>query len=453
MDGMRFESPLEIADHLNKYFATVGSSSQMSPEETSQAASNCPPLDGFSPTPLIPPLVIPPCKPDDVMRLISELDGETLDIHGVHTAYLKDGSKLLAPLLFHLINLSLESSTFPDLLKIARVVPIYKKGARTDASNYRPISILPLISKLFEKYVDEHLRLHLDANNLWNQNQFGFRKGMSTLYALLRLVERISTSFSAKQMGVGFFIDVKKAFDSVNHSRLLSKLPQFGITGPLLSWFASYLRNRRQYVDSPLGPSQQELVLAGVPQGSVLGPLLFNLYVNDLPQVLKTMWPSLFADDTSLFAFSRSLPDLVQRCVDDLKEVELWFKANYLQPNAAKSSSLFFISRALQAHHHFTFPEIVFDGALLDTTPTAKFLGFHLTSSLSWSDHISSLLKKLGRFSGLFFLLKQNLPTAALLSLYNSLVLPHFADGIEIWGSSDPSTSNLRPFSSSKKSL
>eukprot|EP00733_Pompholyxophrys_punicea_P000411 Pompholyxophrys_punicea_v1_NODE_112_length_3406_cov_30.176067.p1 type:complete len:341 gc:universal NODE_112_length_3406_cov_30.176067:1306-284(-) len=338
---------------------------------------------------------------------------------GIHTVFLKHGSHHLAPVIAYLINISLQTSQFPDLLKVARLVPIYKKGNRDDTSNYRPLSILPLLSKLFEKYVDTHVRAHMDYHKLWTNSQYGFRRGLSAVMALAQLSERIIQSFSKKLFGFGFFIDVTKAFDSVNHARLLEKLSLYGITGPLLDWFQSYLRGRLQFVVSSAGPSQQALVLAGVPQGSVLGPLLFIIYINDLPGVLETMWPSIFADDTNMFSFSSSLSSLARGCSADLEAVERWFKVNFLRPSANKSHSLFFISPALRSSLKPDIPIFEFDGSPLVSSCSTKFLGIYFNSSLTWTDHLEFLLKKLTRFSGLFYLLRPYVPTHALLTLFH----------------------------------
>eukprot|EP00733_Pompholyxophrys_punicea_P000681 Pompholyxophrys_punicea_v1_NODE_229_length_2670_cov_9.980880.p2 type:complete len:204 gc:universal NODE_229_length_2670_cov_9.980880:931-320(-) len=187
----------------------------------------------------------------------------------------------------------------------------------------------------------------METHDLWCKHQYGFRKGFNTTMALIRLYENALSNISDKRLGVGVFIDIKKAFDSVNHKLLLQKLPKYGIKGQVLEWLTSYLCNRTQFVMTPDGPTPLSTVLSGVPQGSILGPLLFNIFVNDLPESLCSMWPSLFADDSNLFLFSRSLAELVRLCTADLSNVSRWLELNGLAPNVDKSASLLFASAAL----------------------------------------------------------------------------------------------------------
>eukprot|EP00733_Pompholyxophrys_punicea_P001249 Pompholyxophrys_punicea_v1_NODE_578_length_1657_cov_4.598627.p1 type:complete len:178 gc:universal NODE_578_length_1657_cov_4.598627:859-326(-) len=170
----------------------------------------------------------------------------------------------------------------------------------------------------------------MEENLLWNSSQFGFRKHYNTLMALTHLHENVCESFSSKQFGFGFFLDVCKAFDSVDHPLLIRKLSKYGIVDDSLRWFESYLCGRSQFILSPDGPSPNLNVKTGVPQGSILGPILFNIFINDLPSVLQSLLPSLFADDTNLFLFSRSLPSLVSLSTVDLAAVSSWFTANFL---------------------------------------------------------------------------------------------------------------------------
>ena len=213
----------------------------------------------------------------------------------------KDCANLICRPITHIVNLSIASGIVPDQLKIARVIPLFKSGDKSSFTNYRPVSVLPAFSKILERVIYNRLMNYLNKHKILSDNQFGFRKHHSTEYALTLLYDKLSAAIDNNEFTVGIFIDLSKAFDTVDHQILLDKLLHYGIRGTAFNWFASYLSNRQQFVQFNETSSSLHLIKCGVPQGSILGPLLFLIYVNDLCDVSKVLDFILFADDTNIF--------------------------------------------------------------------------------------------------------------------------------------------------------
>ena len=248
----------------------------------------------------------------------------------ISTSLLKQIIHVIADPLAHIFNQSLQQGVFPDLFKIAKVNPIFKKGDSHEISNYRPISLLPSISKVLEKIVYNRLFDFLNTHNILNSNQYGFRKNHSTDQALIQIYDKITNAMANKQHVIGIFLDLSKAFDTLDHNILLYKLEFYGIRGQALSWFKDYLIKRKQYVTFNGLNSDLLPVECGVPQGSILGPLLFLLYVNDLSNTSSLLSFVLFADDTNIFCSHTKLESLVNILNNELSKVSNWFKCNKL---------------------------------------------------------------------------------------------------------------------------
>ena len=208
---------------------------------------------------------------------------------------LKEASDLIVIPLCHIINVSFTTGVFPDAIKIAKVIPVHKGGSTQDLNNFRPISLLSIFDKIIEKLMHQKLYHYPEEHNLMYNKQFGFRKKNTTVYALIEITEKIKESIDNGKFGCGIFIDLKKAFDTVNHSILLKKLEHYGVRGNLLRWFESYLSERKQYVYFNGEISDLMNISCGVPQGLVLGPLLFLIYIHDIPNVSEKLFFYLFA--------------------------------------------------------------------------------------------------------------------------------------------------------------
>ena len=247
---------------------------------------------------------------DKVLKLLTELNSQkATGLDGLPAKFLKDGASTIAKPLTHIINMSITSGQFPKELKCAKIVPIYKKKLKTDPGNYRPVSILSIISKIFEKVVCDQLSEYLECNNLMYDLQSGFRQNLSTDSCLIHLSDYILNNQDKGEYTGMVVIDLQKAFDTVNHKILLSKLQALGLDQVAIKWFASYLEDRQQIVQIGDTHSDSCSIKCGVPQGSILGPLLFLIYVNDMRAAVSCKL-LLYADDSALLTSGKDVSEI-----------------------------------------------------------------------------------------------------------------------------------------------
>ena len=300
--------------------------------------------------------------------------------------------KLIADLIVlplgKIINNSFSDGIFPDALKSCKVVPIHKGGSMDDLNNYRPISLLSIFDKIIEKLIHHRLYNFLEFHNILFDNQFGFRKNNSTSFALMQITEKIKETIENKKFGCGIFIDLRKAFDTVNHKILLKKLEHYGIRGIALNWFTSYLFNRKQFVFHNGESSNLQPITCGVPQGSVLGPLLFLLYINDLPKISNIFQFYLFADDTNIYYEAENLDKLELTINKELKKLHTWLIVNRLSLNINKTNFVVF--------HPFNKPltkkiTLKIYKKAISEKDQVKYLGIMIDSTLSWKNHIDNV--------------------------------------------------------------
>ena len=286
--------------------------------------------------------------------------------------------------LTYLYQLSLERGVFPDDLKIAKVIPTYQAGDNSDISNYRRISVLPCFPKILECLMYNRLYKYLKENNILYEKQFGFQSRYSTNDAIVQLVDKIFNSFEKEQFTLGVFIDLPKAFDTVDHSILLNKLKLYGITDKNLAWSESYLSNRTQYIE--IGENSKtdlKYVTCGVPQESILGPLLFLIYVNDLSNASRLLDPIMFANDTNLFFNHKDIKHLFTVVNNELVNIKDWVNANKLSLNVEKTKYPFFHKPSKKDDIPLRLPKRIMNNDEIQRKESIKFLGVSLDKHLS----------------------------------------------------------------------
>jgi hypothetical protein len=345
---------------------------------------------------------------------------------------IKETSQAIVSPLTYILNLSLKFGIVPSKMKLAKVIPVFKSGDTSHIQNYRPISLLPVLSKILEKIVYTRLYTYLIKHDILIPAQYGFRKSLSTELAILELQDRVAKYMSSGSWCLGIFLDLSKSFDTINHSILISKLEFYGVRGVALDWFKNYLYERKQYSTVNNTNSDVMQITCGVPQGSILGPLLFLIYINDIHTVTKHGRPILFADDTNLIYSHTNLQSLCALVNAELDMISNWFAANRLSINTTKTKYILFHSPNRQ---HLACPSAIkIGGQALERVHTIKFLGVLIHENLSWKSHIDDRANKLAKSIGVLNRLKHQLPAHTLLTLYNSLISPHFQYAITSWG-------------------
>lgn len=406
------EVPQIEPNALNRHFANIATTITQQLPSSKQNYQNF-----LKETPSIPnSLLISPTSTEEVISIIANLRSTpSKDIYGLDTKILKMAVSHISQPIAHVINLCIENTVFPDSLKVALITPIYKKGNRNDPNNYRPIALLPILSKVFEKVLQKRLLAFLQKYNLISDYQFGFLPEKSTSLATVQVIEYICESFEQNMITTAAFLDLSKAFDCVDHKTLLSKLEHKGIRGKSLDLFCSYLQNRKQ----ALAQTNLLPVKSGVPQGSILGPLLFIIFIDDFPAVVNTH-KCLYADDTSLFVREKTIAEAEHIITVALNHAKQWFTANHLQLNEDKTSRFSF------SHHH----------QLNNANPSVRFLGFTIDEQLNWNHHINKLSGKISQNIYAIRKLTQIADQRTARVAYFAMIHSHLSYGTILWGAS-----------------
>ena len=373
-------------------------------------------------------LFLSPVTNNEIHKILNSLNDSAPGHDEIRLGPVKSVLQYIDGPFTYICNLSLNQGVFPDILKIANVIPLYKKEDPMIFSNYRPVSLLCSLSKVIEKIMYNRVISFLNENDVLFKYQFGFRKSHSTYLALTVLMDKLIKSLENGNYVVGVFLDFTKAFDTVDHKILLAKLCHYGIRGSALDWFSSYLTNRKQFVTYNNERSELMNINCGVPQGSILGPLLFLIYINDLANVRKFTMPIFFADDSNLFQDGESLNEIENILNEELNEIVKWLKVNKLTLNVDKTQCMLFTRKKCN-----TKLSIKIENSFITQVTKTKFLGIIIDEKLNWKDHILYISNKISKATGVIIKARM-LGKKALLSLYYSLVYPYLTYCCQVWG-------------------
>ena len=433
-NGKVISGNFEIAEGFNEFFVNIG------PKLAKSIPNSSRPFSDYLSNPVKENFVFSNMRPDIILEALKKLKNKKSSGHDKISSNLL---KFIIPSIMgpicHLFDLSFKTGFIPMQLKTAKIVPIYKSGQTDIFTNYRPISLLSSFSKLLEKVAANQMLRFLNKFNILYEHQYGFRSNHSTIHPVLHFLRNVYKALNQPEpeFTLGIFIDLTKAFDTCDINILLHKLYHYGFREESNPWFHSYLTGRQQFTSINGVNSSKKDITCGVPQGSILGPLLFILLINDLPNS-SSFSTLLFADDTTLQISGPNLIELYTKANHELEKVSEWFKANKLTLNAKKTKYICFKSNSRK--DNIEFPSLKIDNTKIDRIGEGckeeyfKFVGIRIDEKMSWKYHLEYVAKKASSAAFALAKTKNLLPSNVKLLIYNALFRSYIEYGLIVWG-------------------
>jgi hypothetical protein len=430
IDGKSLTNDCDIADAMNSYFSNVGN---IISKKLGKAQGH---FKDYLKNKLSNSFVLSPVTEHDILKELSKIKpNKAAGPDDLKPKLIKICKMELIQPLTLLYNKSIADAKFPSELKLAKVIALHKKSSVFLPQNYRPISLLNCFSKIFESLVYRQMIKFIEKHKIIYINQYGFRILHSSTLALIDIVDKIKNALDKNEYGLGIYLDAEKAFDLINHDILLSKLEHYGFRGHIQNFFRSYLNNRQQYTYINGHTSNTANISCGVPQGSILGPLLFILYVNDINNAIDGHETEiiLFADDTSLFLHHKDPHVLIQHAEDELSNIYKWFTCNRLSLSLGKSNFILFHGKNKNSMPNLT--RINIHNATIPRVTHTKYIGLILDEHLTWDNHINTLCKVLTSYFTIFYNIREFVDLKLARMIYYACIYSRINYAIEIYGS------------------
>ena len=415
----------KIAEEFNNYFSNIASklASEISPPTV--------PFDSFLPEPVPFSFFLRPTTELEVSNVIKDLKFTSPGYDDINIKVIKECSNEISPFLNFFINRCFSEGCFPKQLQVAKIIPIFKKGERYKHDNYRPISVLPCFSKIIEKIFVVRLTDYFTKFSLFTECQYGFRPKYSTDLAIHKLCQSIYDILDNKCNQINVFCDLSKAFDTISHNILLHKLNTYGIRGKANDFIKSYLSFRKQFTVYNNTCSTYNVINCGVPQGSILGPILFLIYVNDIVRSSDKIKFLLFADDTTIYIQGHNINEITNILNNELINISDWLISNRLTLNVSKTCYMVSCTTNNMPEANVN---IKIKENLLNRVNFIKFLGVIIDEKLTWKPHLHYLCNKISQITGVLYKIRDCVTLDCLKLIYMSTAYPHLLYCSAIWG-------------------